>query len=396
LLELRVRGGIELEKPLNSSAPLTDSCHVRLYSWRDWSSLAGNWAQLFERSGASFFLHPDWVQTWLHTFGEELNPGVFAIDSGGTWVGAGLMVSSVYWLKFVRLRRIYLNCAGESERDSTVIEYNRLMCLPGCERLVSRSLRNLLRKRTWDELALCGMEPQEGIDCLWDGALSLQSSAEPSPFVDLASLRSRDQNYESQLSPNTRQQIRRSVRFLEQACGPVKIEEAATAAEALEQLALLAELHQKAWLDRGKQGAFASQKFFAFHCRLISQVFEKGLVHLLRATAGEEVFGVLYNFFFQGRVYFYQSGFRYTRDHRASPGLTTHFLAINHYLRARNDAFEYDFLAGDAYYKRSLCNQQRALTWFVVQAPTFPSRVVKALRDCKAALKGRKQHGNPA
>jgi hypothetical protein len=182
------------------------------------------------------------------------------------------------------------------------------MCLPGYEQLVSSSFRTLLRDGTWDELALFGMECQNGTGFLWDSALGLQSFERPSWYVDLASLRCQNRRYETLLllSSKTRQQIRRSIRIFEETCGPVKIAEATTTTEALDHLALLSNLHQSAWLNRGKRGAFASQKFVAFHRGLVSYGFEKGLVHLLRATAGEQVFGVLYNFFFRGRVYYYR------------------------------------------------------------------------------------------
>lgn len=46
------------------------------------------------------------------------------------------------------------------------------------------------------------------------------------------------------------------------------------------------------------------------------------------------------------------------------PGLLAHALAIQYY--AENGRAEYDFLAGDSQYKRSLTSQSRPLNWSVL------------------------------
>ena len=80
-----------------------------------------------------FFLSDGWVSTWLEVYGEELTPKIlfFQQDLDAQVVGACLLIRSVFWQGFIPVRRVYLNCAGESEGDSTCIEYNRLLCLPG-------------------------------------------------------------------------------------------------------------------------------------------------------------------------------------------------------------------------------------------------------------------------
>ncbi len=192
------------------------------------------------------------------------------------------------------------------------------------------------------------------------------------------------------LSSNTRQQVRRSLRGFEAVAGPLVIQAATTVTEALDTLAVLAALHQKGWTARGKPGVFASTKFFNFHRQLIGRTFDKGFVHLLRAQAGSQTIGVLYNFFYQGRVYFYQSGLEQQSDSRLKPGMTTHFLAVNHYLRERPEALEYDFLAGDSQYKRSLASRSRGLQWIVASAPSSRVRLLGALREWKRKFaKGR-------
>src|SRR5205823_439645 len=111
-------------------------------------------------------------------------------------------------------------------------------------------------------------------------------------------------------------------------------------------------LHQAYWKSRGEKGAFAQLNFVRFQGLLIGRGFARDEIDLLKVTAGDRVIGYLYNFFYRGRAYAYQSGFDYALGgQHAKPGLTCHALAIAHYL-ARG-ASAYDFLAGDSQYKRS-------------------------------------------
>jgi len=224
------------------------------------------------------------------------------------------------------------------------------------------------------------MEPGPGLEALIANAFGSKRSPNASWYVDLSLLRKEGKTYESTLSSNTRQQIRRSARFYEELLGPIAITLAAGCAEALQFFNELTDLHQKSWVAKGERGVFSSAKFVAFHRRLIERTFPRNGVHLLRVSAGLTTIGVLYSFFYCGRVYFYQSGFAYYDDTRSKPGMVTHFLGINYYLNFRPDVIEYDFLAGDSQYKRSLAKQRRLLEWVVVQRPTLGVRLVEALR----------------
>lgn len=355
---------------------------VTSHSWREWNNIKPIWKRIFGESGASFFLSDDWVDTWLNVFGAELHPEILIFHSNDEPVGACVLVHRLCWLKCIPLRRVYLNCAGENESDGTAIEYNRLMCLPGHEQGVSSSLHQYLQQKSWDELILSGIERQAGAQQLQDEAFRVQTDERSCLYIDLAALRNKDVTYESTLSANARQQIRRSIRLYEESAGPVSLQQAATQGEAFCFFNELIALHQKSWQAKGEAGAFSSAKFRKFHERLIERTFCENRVHLLRVVAGDQVIGVLYNFYYGGRVYFYQSGFMYQDDKRMKPGLVTHYFAINHY-RALPDALEYDLLAGDSQYKRSLANSQRMLEWVVVQKPTLRMNLVEALRGLR-------------
>jgi len=162
------------------------------------------------------------------------------------------------------------------------------------------------------------------------------------------------------LSRNSRQQIRRSLRFYETQ-NPLSIKRADTEEQALAWLDDLETLHTKAWNRRGKKGAFSDPSFRDFHRRLISTTFSEGVTDLLRVQSGETVLGYLYNLRWRDVVYAYQSGFQFEQAPDARPGLVCHVLAMGLY--REEGMATYRFLAGDARYKNSLATGTDELFW---------------------------------
>lgn len=359
---------------------------VQRLNWRQWSTLAPTWERIHNMCpDASFFLSREWVDCWLATFGGDLNPHLMTFVRDGDVVGCCLLVWRTQWVRGIPLRRVYLNCSGEDEADSTCIEYNSVLSLPDCAEQVAEALGTFLRNSHWDELYLQGVVEHSSICAVATSLGNNEVSVLPSHYVDFPRIRNDATGFDSLLSSDTRRQIRRSQRLYEQGSGPCTFRVARTSQEAAEIFSRLVDLHQVAWQDRGRPGVFASPRFTGFHRRLIQAVFEHNRIMLVEVCAGTEVIGALYSFLHRGKVYFYQSGFHYTTDGRLKPGLLTHYLAIRYCLEqpALN---EYDFLAGDSQYKRSLATASRPLRWIVVRRLTVPSLLFLGLRWAKRTV----------
>ena len=121
-----------------------------------------------------------------------------------------------------------------------------------------------------------------------------------------------------------------------------------------------------------------------FHRALLARGVPTGEVDLLRVAAGPRVIGYLLNLRAHCRVHAYQSGFDYANaGPHEKPGLTCHHAAVER-ARAMGDR-EYDFLAGDARYKRSLSTGSRDLHWLTwTPQPSLPEL---ALFHAEAALR---------
>ena len=373
---------------------------VQRLNWRQWSTLAPTWERVHSMcTDATFFLSREWTDCWLAVFGESLNPDVLTFVEDGEAVGCCLLVWRTVWVRGIPLRQVYLNCSGEDAADSTCIEYNALLSLPGYGKGVANALASFLKSRPWDELMLPGAVEQEAIRVLADALGRYEVSEVPARYVAFTALREKHGDYLSSLGSKTRYHIRRSQRSFEELGGACKVELAQNVEEATGMLRQLARLHHTRWEARAGAGCFDSVRFTRFHTMLIEQHFNR--VMLFRVQAGEKIVGLLYCFLSEGWVYYYQSGFCYSLDKRSSPGLLTLYYAITACL-AREEIKGFDFMAGDTEYKRSLTgdSDHKPLRWFIVRKRT--ARVVLYLllrwlkrKYVKATEKSRQQVQRP-
>jgi CelD/BcsL family acetyltransferase involved in cellulose biosynthesis len=114
--------------------------------------------------------------------------------------------------------------------------------------------------------------------------------------------------------------------------------------------------------------------------------FARNEVQYLRLRAGDTTFAYLYNFVCAGNAHFYLSGIDYSVGEQYRPGLLAHWLAIERNLSAGHHS--YDFLAGDARYKRSLCTGQDRTVWLVLQRPRWRLQLEGFARRLKNRLPG--------
>jgi Acetyltransferase (GNAT) domain len=341
----------------------------------------------------SFFLTADWVETWLEVFGTALQPRILVFSEGDSQasdlVGICLLSFQMAWAGPIRLRRAYLNTSGEAEEHEVCSEDNALLCRPGSEDAVALALAAHLETLGWDELVLNAMCSSPSLDALLRvplGRLSL-TRTEASYFVDLRAIGAEADGYLNTLSRNTREQVRRSRRTVEES-GRIEVRPALTLARSREALDALVRLHTASWNARGKPGAFVSPLFRDFHERLIRKSLPSGQVQLLEVTSGEATLGVLYNFAYAGASLFYQSGLRLDPDKRVKIGLVAHASAIEH-CRAAGLA-RYEFLSGDDQYKKSLSTASRSISWLVLQRRTAKLETLNQLRKIKRALRGQR------
>jgi hypothetical protein len=322
------------------------------------------WSTLFERAdNASIFVSPGWMQSWVEVYGHEFSGFWVRWISRGETVGGCLILKRTVWLKRWPLATLFVNTADETSLRSPPVEFNQILHLAGYEALLAADLARVLVESRWVRLAVYGYEDSAPLRLMLEHLplCGIDREERPSPYVDLRAIVGDD--YEATLSGKSRSQIRRSRRIYEDTYGPVVIEAAADFEQAISFLAQLALLHNATWRSRGIDGAFDSETFVDFQQRLIRRLWPVRGVDVLRARAGERIIGYLYTFLHRGKVYCVQSGLIQEKDNHLKPGMLTHACAIRHY--CQRGYREYDFLAGDMRYKRSLAKSTRTLVWSV-------------------------------
>ena len=350
----------------------------------DARALKARWQALEERVAAPFFLSWTWIGAWLA--GLERPPLLLAVTGpGGADIALGLFVPAVESRRGLRVRQMRLHETGDASRDAVTVEYNSLLCDPGMEAAAwNAALRALRVRGGWDEIVASGVTDVTAATLSGLGLHAHRRAQATSAWVDLAALRERGigdaEGYVATLSRNARGQLRRSLRLYGER-GPLRLQPC-TDVDAF--FAGLGEHHEAKWRTAGRSGATANPAYMAFHRRMIADALPRGEVELLRASAGDEAFGWLYNFVHRGRVLFYLSGFRVEADNRLKPGLVTHALAVERHLRAGADV--YDFMGGDNRYKASLGQPGPGMQALALQRRTPALLLENAARAMKARL----------
>lgn len=270
---------------------------------------------------------------------------------GNTVVGLGFMVR-----KFDRRHGVLLSSqlrlqhAGNQVDDQIWPEYNEFLVDERyrCE-LYPQLMEFLVSQYgCWDELVV-GVLDEHSLENFRHKNLMQQVIWEaPTYQVDLAAIRQTNNNYIDSLSRNSRYQIRRAIKK-SGAQGAVELSRAGSASDALAFLEVASVFHRRRW---GDDSGFHNPKFVAFHQYLIRQWWSSGVIEMLQLSIGGDVFAILYFFVFKQKVYFYLSGIDYDQNWIDKPGLVAHTYCVQKFI---DEGYElYDFMGGDARYKRSL------------------------------------------
>ncbi len=355
-------------------------------------------AEVSSRAPESLFLSAAWFSACLECWADDARYDVLEIaDEGQPPVWALLGRRTVMRHGMLPVRVIALNQSTLEPLDEPWIERNGFF--GGQPEQFSRHLALLLERLEqdpdWDELRLGGLVDEHAQAALYQAARSHLACRldieQPSFSVDLEAVRTRHGgDYLAALSANTRQQLRRARRLVEQTQGPLVLEQAVSSTQAQAWFDLTGPLHRARWggADDGPQasGGFDNRRFVAFHRRVIELEFAAGRIQYLRLRAGDAVLAYLYNFVVGDRVHFYLSGVNYELDPKTKPGMLAHWLAIESNLAAGRR--RYDFLAGDARYKRNLCTDSSRTLWLVLQRPRWRLQFEASGRRLKRAVLG--------
>jgi hypothetical protein len=348
----------------------------------------------------STFLSHAWLRSCLENWSNQAAFRSLRLDSNSESPVIALIGERVIRRHGVLpVRVLALNQSVHTTLDEPWIERNGFFgCSPAqFEEHLIQLLDALSADAQWDELRLSGLtstHARQALDLATRYGLRPRLDHDaPSFNVDLQSVRDQhDGDYLQALSPNTRQQLRRSRRLAQDTLGPLKLEMADSVQQALDWFEQTAPLHRMRWgaTNQDQYGlGFDNPAFVRFHQSLIRHAFPEGGIQFLRLRAGHTVLAYLYNFVTGGNVHFYLSGINYQLEPNLRPGMLAHWMAIEASLESGKRS--YDFLAGDARYKRSLSTAEDKVLWLVLQRPRLKLQIEASMRRAKRHWLGQAQ-----
>ncbi|MEO0879685.1 MAG: GNAT family N-acetyltransferase [Pseudomonadota bacterium] len=371
-------------------APLEDPARLE----QRWSALAH---ALRNEVRAPFFLSWDWISVAIAT---AQNPLYVAeiVSRDGALRGLGLFCEvSELRHAVMRVKQLRLNETGRDARALVPVEYNSLLIARADERAGWRAVLAAppAQAAGWEEIVVTNAPFDLEDDLAGDDLVIHRRAEHPSAFVDLAAQRktgATTADYIDTLGRSTRSQLRRAMRLYSER-GPLALERAETPGDAHQFFEALCDLHEAKWRARdgdGRQsaGLRTQRHYYDFHRMLIDRCFAAGGVELLRARAGDQPIGYLYNFVEERAVRFNAGGFVIEDDNRLKPGLVTHALAIGDHLSGARDT--YDFMAGGDRYKFNLGVPGPAFSSFAIQRRTPALRLEAAARRIKRLTQARR------
>lgn len=346
------------------------------------------WRALGEQ--ATIFLSHAWLPLVLQRVNRKMASMTARqrrVFGQGTWLrfAHGELTTGFCYLHARRapfdIPRVYLNQTGNLEFDQSWIEFNDIPSLDGYREMNQQALLQYISRHHPYTLFTVSMTQATWLGAHNEDWMEWDTVEHIGHYTDLTAIKQPGSLLE-QVSSNTKQTLKRSLKFLEQEFGSCALQRI----EPNEQLTTLDQLgnwHRERWQHTKEGSGFDNAEFMQFHRQLITEY--PGTMGLFSFTAGEQVLGYLYCLEHGDTANFYLSSIKHDgKDNKYKPGLVMHWFAIEWY--AAQGFVRYDFLAGDMQYKRSLATDSYRLCYLQLAPHNGIYRLLKRLHRLKRSI----------
>jgi CelD/BcsL family acetyltransferase involved in cellulose biosynthesis len=365
-------------------------------------AFSGEWQELLSRTAApEIFRSWPWMATWWQVFGDDSGysgnrqPFVIGVRDGRTVVGlAPFLLRTVPALTLGpglgRLRRLEFMGSGEDECDEVCSDFLDLYAASGYEDQVAAAVwqRMLAERPRWDEAVFRNVLDTSLLARFVqpmardDGCGATRRPSGERFWVDLSG---GDFNaYVDGLSKKKKKRIFYYRRRLEKEGGFVerRLQERGEIPRFLDEIARLNRLRQG---QKGMASAWQSARFREFHALVAPRLWDLGWLDLRLWERDGRSVAALYNFLYEGTIYYYQSGFDTEAFGNVSPGLVT----ISHVIEwgFNNRQRRYDFLVGaEGSYKEDYACQTEVASDLILYNQSAYGQLLRSARGVKAFL----------
>lgn len=326
---------------------------IRHYKLHNKNELAEKWRELFSRNDTpSVFLNWNWICRWLETLPNV--PIVVEAKLENQSVGLGIFyVKSKFIFPGWFVKQIWLHRTGHTPLDQVWIEHNDFLLDSKFTQKTRQAMVSYIASElNWHEcfIGLTACDVLQDFDGISNNKrIDIDS---PDYYVNLQAFATLD-DYINSLSKNTKQQLLRSFKLLKQH-GQLVLREAQTLDEQTSAFSEMAEIHIDKWRKTKYGSGFDNPHFTLFHKDLISTDPENRFSSIFCLSLNGQKLAFIYLLKVKDCWYFYLSAIKSYDDNRIKVGLVAHAMIIEEGIKQHIS--KYDFLAGEARYKRSLSN----------------------------------------
>jgi len=344
----------------------------------------------------------EWMSTWWSVFNEGKELAVLVVSNGKEVIGiAPFMRKKVRYFRPIPIKNFpirmvpYLRLEFIASGDEICSDYLNFIIEDGQEREFLDAIFEFLLNSdhiVWDEILLFQMDAESPfIPLLYDLADKYKLNIEEIDRMSCLyiNLPNSFEEYLSQLGQNTRYQIRRGMKKLNEA-GNVYFKIAEKEEEIEINKKILIQLHQSRWTQKGKPGRFSEDKYTLYHDKIMSLAYEKNWLRLGVLFLDSKPLACIYNFRFDDKIYSYQAGIEVSESWDLSYGMLVHANAIAHAISEASR--EYDFLAGTSEYKKRLAKGRREIISLRISKPSSKESVYKAMSKMRETIISARNH----
>ncbi len=361
------------------------------------AALEPMWNTILQASASNTLtLTYEWLSTWWQIFNEERELYILLARDGDEVIGiAPMLKRTVQRYGLLSFRRLEFLATGEDEADEICSDYVDFIFVRGREaEALGAILQTIHEDPDWDEMLLPEMSAESVNFPLLKTLCQERETKIQTVSEALAIYLPLPGSWEA-LVQMTGSHFRRGIRqdrkrFAEYG-GEIRLIDSDEGFE--EAFASLIDLHQARWRERQLPGVFASERFTRFHRQFARLAARRGWLRLYLALKDGKAFAAIYNFLYNNKVHYYQSGVNIEASGLRRPGVLLQSFAIEDAIQ--QGFSEYDFLKSAAgSYKFRWHPQTRQLVQLRLSQPRAKeslyhtaTKVIGGLRSLKRSLK---------
>lgn len=352
------------------------------------------WEDILNSSAsASIVQSCSWMHTWWDIYGPERKLFVVCGYKGGELIGiAPLSIGKegTKYFKIIKFQTANLLGSGNTRARGVLSDYLDFIIKTGFEdEFIDGFLKFIKNENGWDEIILEHISEKSllpGICRKYADKYNLNYSVTDERPCVLIKLPNSWDAFLKGLSSSTRYKINRGRKELNKIGGEYRVIKSES--ELSDAFQHLERLHQYRWNTKGMPGSFSSPEWRKFHKHLMKLLLPKGELKLSFIEIDNEPVAANYNFSYNDKIHFFQSGLIPHENKHIRLGLLLHSFCIEEAIQEKYK--EYDFLSVGASgpgYKSMWGNHTRMLKTIRISKKSNKEAVYSLFKLSKVQIK---------